>query len=268
MILACRESHEEVMQAYKVYKNATLYRCSIAKLTRWVRLDHDIIHMKLMPDGHFPDLAQISLAFAKPGHTTPLRQHARLNSQAHLSTDKWLSRPFGFDKIRTLAISRDLLVHLPDDCEPFIRHFFPQLLVLIVLVDNETHIDENWGNYDLEYSNYEKAIPENERPVGNPDGIPRLDFIKNCEGPFKEVKLNIDYRMDIEFEMRKRFEKEEHNYHFYNAPRVRVLGASVPEGVTFDQRERLPGKAAKTKRNNYGVPFGDFVNEVDPTIRS
>lgn len=269
VIFACRESHEQVIQAYNLYKNATAERHADADTTRWVRLEYDIIHMNLVPTGQEPDLAELSRAFAKPGHTTPIRQHARLNSQVHLSTDKWLNRPFGFDKIKTLAICRDLLVHLPDDYESFVRHFFPNLLVLIVLIDNETDIDEDWSIHDLEYGRYEKAVPKKLRSPGNPHGITRLDFIKKCKGPFKEVKLNIDYRMDIEFEMRKRFEKEEDSYDFYIAPRIRVLGASVPEGVSVDECGRLPAKLAKGKNNKYDAnPFGDSVNEDFSTIRS
>ena len=60
-----------------------------------------------------------------------------------------------FDKIRALAVSRDFLVHLPDDYEAFIRHFFPNLLILIVLIDDEVDIDSTWGIYDTQYKRYE-----------------------------------------------------------------------------------------------------------------
>jgi hypothetical protein len=265
----CRESHEEVTQVYKPYYDAASKQGVKHKpwLSRWLRLDIDIIHVK--PISGTLDLLCLSEIFAKPGHTLPIRQHSRLNSQVNLSTDKWLGRPVHYDQIKTLAISRDLLVHLPDDCEPFIRHFFPNLLVLIVLIDDETDIDEEWGVHDLDYSRYDKPRPKKLRTLStsNPYNIPRFDFAQKCKAPFKEVKLNVDYRMDIEFEMRKRFEKEEEIYNFYTAPRIQVLGAFVPQGVYVRHCGRLPVKAMGVRKKKYDTnPFGDFANEDDSTI--
>jgi hypothetical protein len=85
--------------------------------------------------------------------------------------------------------------------------------------------------------------------------------VKKTKGPFKEVKLNIDYRMDIEFEMRKRFAKEEDDYFWYTAPRIQVLGASIPEGVLVGDCGRLPFKPIDEKKKYAGNPFGNHESD-------
>ena len=155
---------------------------------------------------------------------------------------------------------------MPDDCEPFIRHFFPNLLTLLVLIDDETDIEEDWGIHNLDYRPYDEPLHEKLRTPRNPHNVPRVDFAAKCKGPFREVRLNIDYRLEIEFEMRKRFEKEEDDYNFYTAPRVRVLGASVPVGVRIEECGRLPVKTVNAWKNKYDAnPFSDFTNEKDST---
>jgi hypothetical protein len=224
----CKESYEEVDRAYAAYYNATPIRVAEYSIDiRWVRFDRDIIHIKplprpsrrammhmggrpiSLPSARTPDLAQLSDIFAKPGRSNPIQQYRRLSN--YVDTDKWLGRPEHFDKITSLAISRDLLVHLPDDYAPFFRHFFPNILIIIVLIDDEIDIDKEWGIHDLKYGRYER-LSEKSRTSEYSRNTPRLGFAKKCKGPFQEVKVNVDYRMEIEYEMRNRFEKEEEKY--------------------------------------------------------
>lgn len=258
------------MQAYGSYHfDATERGVEYEPKTRWVRFEDDIIHIKptTSPMVLVPDMAMLSAACAKNGREwTPIRRW-KSDGMRNVDTDRWMIHPARFDRIKTMAISRDLLVHLPDDYECFIRHFFPKLLVLIVLIDDEIDIDEDWGIHDLEYGRYEKTLPKKLRTFENPHNIPRFDFAKKCKGPFKEVKLNIDYRMDIEYEMRKRFTQEETDYSTYSAPRIRVLGACAPKGVPVDMCGRLPPKPMEDRKRSYDMnPFGDFISDYDSTI--
>lgn len=226
----CHESKEETIQVYDAYHSATPERVGGYHIkTRWVRFDQDIIHIKPMSEGCGTDIISLSDRFTRAGLANSfIHQWGGIaNTTTNFGSDKWLNRPERFNEITYLAICRDLLHHLPDDYEPFIRHFLPNLMVLIVLIDEDIDIDTEWKIWDLEYGRYEKKIHETLRTDANPHAIPRLDFAKKTKGPFKQVKLNIDYRMDIEYEMRKRFTKEEGDYNvrIYTGIIVQMEGA-------------------------------------------
>jgi hypothetical protein len=98
------------------------------------------------------DLEVLSVRHARPGLAGSLiRKWAFPTSTTMGGSNKWLNRPKQFNKINYLAISRDLLHHLQDDYEPFIRHFFPNLLVLIVLIDEDIDIERSgrFGTWNI-----------------------------------------------------------------------------------------------------------------------
>ena len=65
--------------------------------------------------------------------------------------------------------------------------------------------------------------------------------------------MNVDFQMGVEYEMRKRFEKEENDYDWYTAPRIKVMGALLKEGVQIADCGRYPAIPVK-KRDSYD-PF-------------
>lgn len=67
-------------------------------------------------------------------------------------SDKWIGRPRHFKKVHALAINRELLTQMIDDYECTIRHFFPRLELLVVLIDDGIVIHEAW---DSDFKAYE-----------------------------------------------------------------------------------------------------------------
>jgi hypothetical protein len=185
---------------------------------KWLRFDTDIIHFKPIKGEAQVDLVTLSKVFARPGqndrYIRKWNDDMGLNTTTAFGSSKWSDRPISFSKIKHLAISRDFLCYLPDDYEPFIRHFLPNLETLIVLIDDDTDIEDKWNLYHANFRAYEKppSACYFRATSCNPRGMPRFDFAQKSVGPFKRVKLNDEYAMEIEYEMRKRFAKEEEDY--------------------------------------------------------
>ena len=107
LLLACKESKDEVIQAYKPYHDAVSdVGTRHSTHARWSRFDKDIFHLKPWRDCSIL-LSGLSQIYTKPGHALPIQQHSGRNSQVNMSTDKWHARPKYFDKIKYLAVSRD-----------------------------------------------------------------------------------------------------------------------------------------------------------------
>jgi hypothetical protein len=225
----------------------------------WMIPEQDILHIKSFI------LNKIGDVYTLPGMRARISRWG-LETSIPPTSDKWFARPTDFVNIKALAISRDALVHLEDDYETVIRHFFPNLLVLMVLIDDETDIDAEWSIFDSNYVRYEGKIAGGLTPNSAIRPKPRIPFIMEGKGAFKEVKKNDEYQLAVEYEMRRRFLKEEADYDWYVAPEIRVLACSVPDGVEIPECGRTPsvsesqiiaelGKARANATKLYGTPY-------------
>ncbi|KAL2071995.1 hypothetical protein VTL71DRAFT_11338 [Oculimacula yallundae] len=116
-----------------------------------------------------------------------------------------LKHPAGkFLRIEVLAVSRDLLVRTMDPYECIMRHLFPKLRMLIVLVDDALDIDDVWNiNHadEFPYRRYERTL--------------RFGFLQDSVGLFKEVVTNIEYKNALLADFKENFDEEKKNLHEY-----------------------------------------------------
>jgi hypothetical protein len=108
-------------------------------------------------------------------------------------SDKWIGRPRHFEDVHALAVHRDVLTQTFDDYEYIIRHFFPNLKVLVVLIDDRIAINKVWDIKNNDFEVYK-------RDWG--DYPPRWEFTRKCSPYFTGVSYkNERYKEFIETQM-------------------------------------------------------------------
>ena len=206
-----RESRQECLKAYSVGGSGGA----------WFRFDWDILYLKQL------DFSQDGKSFTKRS-SVPCGDPRDGGDVS----DIWTGRPRGFDEVQALAINREVLTQSTNDYQCVIRHFFPHLKLLIVLVDDEVTINAAWNIRNDKFEVYEDDWRES---------FPRWDFMRASTGPFSTVSpVNRPYEKYIEAEMGKRFEKEEEDYNDYTAPFFCVRGCWLPPGVKIPECGRWP----------------------------
>lgn len=114
-----------------------------------------------------------------------------------------------------------------DEYQCLIRHFFPKLRVLIVLIDDEFDIGEVWKPRD-EYQSYEDARLDDDDYTLYEDKkyvLKRLTLA--CTGLFRDVAKSKQYAYHIKDEMEYAFKNEEESWGDYIAPGLVVKGCSL-----------------------------------------
>ena len=216
-LLACnRESRIECLKAYPT--------CSDA-VPEWIRFDWDILYLKQLDFSH---------SFIKPEYTYLSIQRWDPQEEEEISdeSDKWMGRPVHFEDVTALAINREVLTQTFDDYECIIRHFFPHVKLLIVLIDDGITIHEAWDVKEGDFKAYESDWG---------DFCPRWNFTRASTGPFTCVSdENEDYETYVEKQMIKRFQREQDDYKDYNAPLINVRGCWLPPGVEIPECGRWP----------------------------
>jgi hypothetical protein len=225
LLSTCSESRNEALQAYK--ENTSFDDEPLGTGgPEWFRFDRDILHLKT----HDLDFSEMFMKQAQRWENIR-RWGDDAGFYQHVSSDKWASRPNLFNNVRSLSINRDLFISTDDDCECIIRHFFPNLQLLILLIDDEYDIDEMWAIDDEDFTEYEDD---------SGDSMPRWAFTNACTGPYKSGIQNTTYDYYIIEDMEKRFKREEDDYEGYIAPLVMVMGCSLPPGLKLRSCGRLP----------------------------
>ena len=215
-LLSCnRESRAECLKAYRVG----------SRDWEWTRFDWDTLYFK--------DLDNIALQCIRPGFTGYIqRRDPHDPEDISDGSDKWIGRPQHFEDVCMLAVNREVLIQTMDDYECIIRHFFPNLQVLVVLIDDGVAIGEVWNIKDNNFEIYE-------RDWG--DYPPRWEFTRACSTSFTVVSHeNKHYAEFIESQMKKHFKKEEENYAGYSAPLICVMGCWLPFGKCIPDCGRWP----------------------------
>lgn len=213
-LLSCnRESRIECLRAYNDV------------IPKWIRFDWDILYLKQLDFSH---------SFIKPEYTYLSIQRWDPQEEEEISdeSDKWMGRPVHFEDVTALAINREVLTQTFDDYECIIRHFFPHVKLLIVLIDDGITIHEAWDVKEGDFKAYESDWG---------DFCPRWNFTRASTGPFTCVSdENEDYETYVEKQMIKRFQREQDDYKDYNAPLINVRGCWLPPGVEIPECGRWP----------------------------
>lgn len=202
LLRTCRESRHEALKAYNCAKSA-------------LRGDHDIFHLKscwfystkcMVPDF---ESNKISWDTSGLGQWDSSEGRNRVNS-----TDKWLEQPDLFRKLRVLAVNIELFGVLRNDFECAIRHFFPNLLALVLLVND--------GNITM----YPTRDPNQRawqilRDLSNPEYC--SDCIRKSTGSFTTSIQDKQYAEEIRQKTEYHLEAEAEFYENYHTPRVVVM---------------------------------------------
>ncbi|KIM93136.1 hypothetical protein OIDMADRAFT_61922 [Oidiodendron maius Zn] len=211
LLLCNKESRQECLMAYSIGSNGGA----------WIRFDWDILYLK-----------QLDFSKDGKGFTTGSSILWSDPSDGDEDSDIWIGRPRDFEKVQALAINREVLTQSTNDYECVIRHFFPRLELLIVLVDDGITINAAWKIQNDKFEVYEDDWRES---------FPRWDFTRSSTGPFSTVSpANMRYEKYIEAEMEKRFKKEERNYEDYTVPFFCVRGCWLPPGIKIPECGRWP----------------------------
>lgn len=134
--------------------------------------------------------------------------------------------------VSALAINREVLTQTWDDYECIIRHFFPSLKLLVVLVDDAIAIEHVWDVKNNDFGGYEGDWGE---------FPPRWEFTRESTGPFTIVSnANMRYKEYIQMQMKRRFEREEEDYKQYTTPALYIMGCWLPPGIEIPECGRWP----------------------------
>jgi hypothetical protein len=218
-LLSCnRESRTECLKAYSTYS---------ATISRWIRFDWDILYLKKLD-------FSTSYSFVRPEFRFVSVQQWEPQEEMEITdeSDKWLGRPENFEKLYALAVNREVLTQTDDDYECIIRHFFPRLELLIVLIDDGIPIREAWDVKEDDFKAYESDWAARQ---------PRVEFTSSSTGPFTPVSdVNLDYEKYVKNRMVLHFQTEQRNYEEYKAPFISVRGCRLPPDVEVPECGRWP----------------------------
>lgn len=190
-----------------------------------IRFDWDVLYLKSL---------RFSDDFIQPNFLETIERWGPIDDLYDIAdgSNKWNGRPDNFDMVRTLAIHRDTLTQTNDDYECVLRHFFPRLQLLMVLIDDDVAIKKAWGVKDNDFREYEGDWG---------DYPPRCYFTQKSTGPFTVVsEKNRCYEEYVITDIKKRFEREEQDYKDYTAPDIRIMGCWLPPGVNIPLCGRYP----------------------------
>jgi hypothetical protein len=218
-LLSC--NHESRIECLKAYST-----CNHV-IPQWIRFDWDTLYLKQLDfSTHYsfvkPELEYFSIQRWEPQEGVEISDES----------DKWIGRPGHFEKVHALAVNREVLTQTNDDYECIIRHFFPHLELLIVLIDDGVPIHEAWDVKEDDFKAYESDWG---------DYPPRWEFTRASTGPFTPVSdVNVDYENYVKSRMMERFEAEGRDYKKYKAPFISVRGCWLPPGVKVRECGRWP----------------------------
>lgn len=214
LLLTCLESRQVVLSAYKAPTGVPG--------PEWLRFDVDTYHLKF-DDASFP-----SPKYIRPNWNRSLIKQWNFGSRNRVRTDKWLGRPELFENLRILAVNYELLACLSDDFECAIRHFFPRLLVLVVLVcDANLKVFRNiFGRIYYRCGSFENLA----RHI-TPADLSR--FVHASHGPFTSEIRDKQFAEIIKSKIQHRLQAEAASYEDYHPPQVVMKSCSVPSGYEY-----------------------------------
>jgi hypothetical protein len=137
LLSTCAESRHESLKAYSTIAGP-----------EWIRCDWDVLCLKHLD---FHD----NKGFDRRRFQGSIQRWDPQDEDISAGSDKWIGRPQSFEMISALAINREVLTQTWDDYEYIIRHFFPSLKLLVVLVDDAIAIEHVWDIKSNDFKAYE-----------------------------------------------------------------------------------------------------------------
>lgn len=215
------------MKVYKNYSTSSIVTSMASP--EWTRYDWDILKLKdleLAEEGEGATQTRFRNKISRWEDHIDAFHHSptRING-----SNRWIGRPDGFAMVQALAVdSHRIFSTLKgdfDDVECIIRHFFPNLSLLVVLIveppdgtwsqkgDQEQYlIHETFTNYDSRFVS--SCYPFQSR-TGGPFRVPSAENTSYVEYVLKGVQ--------------KRFQREKDDYHWYTPPQIIVRVSSLPK---------------------------------------
>lgn len=198
MLSTCRDARIESLRAYESSN------CISGPL--WIRFDCDIVHMKNFSFSHQES-----------------KYNSRRGSRLNFTSDSWSGRPSPFEHIRCLAIHRELQLQnelrTGNGLERTIRHFFPNLELLVILIDDTWDIDKVW---QVEKQNYRLYEAGNKKTLRT-----RQEFLEADIDSLHDCKVNRNYERFILVGLRKGYDHLDRHYS-YKSPLTIIMGTTSP----------------------------------------
>ncbi|TVY26249.1 hypothetical protein LHYA1_G004930 [Lachnellula hyalina] len=217
----CVESRNEALKVYQKHQELD----EPTPNPPWIRCDYDILHLKAKrwdEEGRYVPHMWCEYdvcAWSYPG--------------SNFSDGRYSAKRDCFKNLEALAINRELFFRAGDYVESVVRQLFPNLKLLIVLIDDEIDIESSWNIKDHAFEPYE-GDPFDE-PV-----IRRWAFTSASTGPFTPVSRNSWYRYFIETKMERYFQREQAKFQNYDPPYITIMGCALPAGLEIPSCGRLP----------------------------
>ncbi|TVY82915.1 hypothetical protein LSUE1_G001893 [Lachnellula suecica] len=223
LLSTCVESRREALKAYQTHDNLNAPKSN----PPWIRYDYDILHLKARRwDEQGQQVAHMWSEYDVRGWNYP---------GGNVSDGHYSPKRECFKKVEAMAINRELFSGTTNDyVEVLVRRTFPNLKLLIILIDDEIDIETAWEIKNHSFSPYE--IPE-----ANPGFVRRWAFTAASTGPFTLVSSqNSWYRYDVEYKMHRYFTREKVRIKSFVPPYVVVMGCALPKAMEIPSCGRLP----------------------------
>ncbi|KAF4635692.1 hypothetical protein G7Y89_g2389 [Cudoniella acicularis] len=225
LLSTCSESRKEALKAY--HRSVPDKTTSPSENPPWIRFDYDILHLKTRRwTGDGKNVDHEWSEFDVRGWSLP---------EENVSGGRYSKKRECFQNIQALAINRELFFATTDREESVLRRVFPNLKLLIVLIDDDTDIQKLWKIRRQDFSTYESNDMD---PI-----VLRWAFTSASTGPFTSISCNHGYQQYVERLLRHRFKMEEKIFKPYVAPYVMVMGCSLPTGLEIAECGRRPRDA-------------------------
>ncbi|CAG8950848.1 hypothetical protein HYFRA_00003065 [Hymenoscyphus fraxineus] len=227
LLSTCSESRQEVLKACR--GNPKQPDSQGQPAPAWIRFDYDILHLKARTwydnygraTGHRwyeSDIRDSKKGEKSLGRNSPMRDY--------------------FKNIQTLAINRELCFMTMDREASIIRQFFPNLKLLIILIEHTVDIGRKRCQM---WKLHEQKLAAGESSDVDPEYL-KWAFTTASTGPF--IPVSSLYQQSIERRMRRGLEKEEKRFgrKHYVAPQVVVMGCSLPPGLEIAACGRMTAR--------------------------
>jgi hypothetical protein len=254
LLSTCSESRQEILKAsrsnFTIFEESAVHPPSPA----WIRIDHDILHLKARTwqdrGGQWCVHRWFDNDIIDP------RACGRHGPKSKM-------RLF-FSSIQILAVNiESFRSALGGMSVEVIRELFPNLKLLIVLIDPNFDVTKVW-----------KFRGGDLVPYWGDEYNPFFQswaFMTASTGPFTTVQTQ--FQGSTKTWLQGRFTKEEKNYQNYVAPNIVVLGCALPPGVKIPACGRIssrgvesePKKTASFGATNYHRIKPGTVSESDRT---
>jgi hypothetical protein len=253
LLSTCSESRHELLNAARRHSLRYGKLADLPSGPAWIRMDYDILHLKARTWQDRGGQWCVHRWFDNDILNTKSPRHGQQSKM----------RSF-FCNIQVLAVNiesfRSVLGGMSVEV---IRQLFPDLKLLIVLIDPEFDITKVW-----------KFRGRDLVPYWGDEFNPFFQswaFMTASTGPFTPVQNQ--FQRSTKTRLQDRFKREEKSYLDYVAPNIVVLGCSLPPGVKIPACGRIssrgvesePKKTASFGATNYRRLRPDNFSGTDRT---